>query len=154
MGLRRVGVEETMSVIQIRSCEFVLPRGANGAGKVTSNGTVVIMAIFKMIEKGSVCVRAWVGGERERTSAGKRFWPRSSVCSLKQPAIIASLRSQFQNRLLFGGYTHKVTHPFSGHEHRASPSRYRLRFTVEAFATYAARKFHRCIARVNNWEGC
>jgi hypothetical protein len=85
--------------------------GVNGAGKVTSEGTVVIMTIFKMVEKGAGSVRVRVprGVWRTRTTpARKRLWPRSCVCPLKQPALIANLRSQFQNGLPFGDYTHKL----------------------------------------------
>jgi hypothetical protein len=78
--------------------------------EVTRKGTVVIMTIFKMVEKGSVRVRVCRGGGRMRTTpAWKRLWPRSCVCSLKQPALIANLRSHFRTECL-SATTHIKSH--------------------------------------------
>ena len=120
------------------------------------------MTIVKLVENGSVRVRVrrGGGGRTRTTPARKGLRSGSRVCSLKQPALVANLRSQiFQNGMLFFFsfrrlQTRNVTYPFSEHEHGASPRRCRLGFTVEALATYAARKLHRCIVRVNERVGC
>ena len=69
--------------------------------------------------------------------------------SLKQPALVANLRSFPSQTGYIDGYM--STHHFFGFEHGAAPRRCRSGSTVETLTTYSVTELHTRIVRVYDW---
>ena len=66
--------------------------------------------------------------------------------SLKQPALVANLRTFPSQTSHFDGHT--ITHHFLRFEHRATPRRRRSGSTIETLTTYGVAELHTRIVRV------